>query len=598
MPGTRRNATSVHHARLTTTPLAPPVYTSRSAIITGYRRTDTWHLACGPGPYCSAPETILTPICDAPPFAGLQLLFTALYGQQATETELAATNTFLRSVRSDHKLSIPTLLLDAYLTEQVTEKKPPPKTFRLPPSKTRPRILLYHLWPNATNSCWRRCLADLKPYLARFHQRLIAVATDADTVTVDEVNRELRHCHCTFVPVPNDRHAGQTSSLYALLDAAHHSASDAILYYAHAKGCSYGDTNPISSANDAWRRTLYHDLLNDPHAIQHLLESHDTVGPMLTTAPHAYTAPAHRLLRAVPYFFAGGCFAANARAVFGNPHWPDIEYDYYSAEIFPARIVPLHLACSLRTVSDPHRPPNFYDETLYPFFRKRRTTSPPITVITRCMGRLDHLRESLPLWILQTCRPAEIILVAYGKDEPSATWCENTYPSVRVIRCPQQTHWNDGHTRNIGASAARTKLLFFADADFLPDENCLHRASNAYRAGIDLWIQAEPQHEHIARHGSCLATKQTWQHLRGYDESNPGWGWTDVDFYRRAESLAVPTGHNWIWRSIPHTNESRSENCGTKDFTTNSRESFSWFQAASADATRIVNPNGFGRFEP
>ncbi|HNH34373.1 MAG TPA: hypothetical protein PK375_00580, partial [Rhodocyclaceae bacterium] len=68
------------------------------------------------------------------------------------------------------------------------------------------------------------------------------------------------------------------------------------------------------------------------------------------------------------------------------------------------------------------------------------TLPPSIAFIVTCMGRLTHLRESLPR--LATQPASECILVDFSCPEGCGAWAETHHPAVRVVRVPGQEHFN------------------------------------------------------------------------------------------------------------------------------------------------------------
>lgn len=91
---------------------------------------------------------------------------------------------------------------------------------------------------------------------------------------------------------------------------------------------------------------------------------------------------------------------------------------------------------------------------------------PLITFVVPCMGRLEHLRRTLPLLARQP--QTEVVVVDYSDPDQCGNWVENpaqSWPNVRVARYPGQQHFNLSRARNVGAKMCRTKYIGFIDAD-------------------------------------------------------------------------------------------------------------------------------------
>ena len=81
------------------------------------------------------------------------------------------------------------------------------------------------------------------------------------------------------------------------------------------------------------------------------------------------------------------------------------------------------------------------------------------------MGRLDHLRQSLPLLAAQP--KLRCIVVDYGCPDGSGHWVEANFPQVQVVRASAVIWFNICKARNLGARHATTPWICFMDADTL-----------------------------------------------------------------------------------------------------------------------------------
>jgi glycosyltransferase involved in cell wall biosynthesis len=92
-------------------------------------------------------------------------------------------------------------------------------------------------------------------------------------------------------------------------------------------------------------------------------------------------------------------------------------------------------------------------------------------IITTCMGRLEHLKQSLPTMVAQGAN--EVIVVDYSCPEGTGGFVQNEFPSVRVVSVPGEAHFSNWKARNAGAAAANSDLLVFVDADTLLAEGAI-----------------------------------------------------------------------------------------------------------------------------
>lgn len=80
------------------------------------------------------------------------------------------------------------------------------------------------------------------------------------------------------------------------------------------------------------------------------------------------------------------------------------------------------------------------------------------------MGRLDHLKQTLPLRIRDG---VENIVVDWSCPQNTADWVMANYPSVKVIRVDNQKFYHRTKPRNIALSHATGDFVCNADADLI-----------------------------------------------------------------------------------------------------------------------------------
>lgn len=84
------------------------------------------------------------------------------------------------------------------------------------------------------------------------------------------------------------------------------------------------------------------------------------------------------------------------------------------------------------------------------------------SIITSCMGRLEHLKQSLPAMLRQD---AQVIVVDYSCPERSGEYVETNFPAAQVVRVEGETEYCNSRSRNAGAAIATGEMLIFCDAD-------------------------------------------------------------------------------------------------------------------------------------
>ena len=147
-----------------------------------------------------------------------------------------------------------------------------------PPKKPRPRIriktlnLLYHIWPVASNDLWRWNVEQLLKRIDLFNgKRTIAIATDEETVSADEVKRAFgKDGHrVEFITVDNDVRLREAGTFIRLLETVRTRDRSVTTFYAHAKGVSRART--VHAVEKKWAECMYHYCLDFPERVTEAL---------------------------------------------------------------------------------------------------------------------------------------------------------------------------------------------------------------------------------------------------------------------------------------------------------------------------------------
>lgn len=93
-----------------------------------------------------------------------------------------------------------------------------------------------------------------------------------------------------------------------------------------------------------------------------------------------------------------------------------------------------------------------------------------LSLITACMGRLEHLKQTLPLRIHPD---VENIVVDWSCPDSCGDWVEKNYPEVKVVRITGETIFNLSKSRNAGILAASGQYIGMLDADLIVSDSFL-----------------------------------------------------------------------------------------------------------------------------
>lgn len=91
-----------------------------------------------------------------------------------------------------------------------------------PRREIRTLNLIYHVWPVASNELWKWNVARLLERMSVFNgKRVVAIATDEETVSADEVKRALDGYGIRFITMLNDARLREATTFLPLLDEVH-----------------------------------------------------------------------------------------------------------------------------------------------------------------------------------------------------------------------------------------------------------------------------------------------------------------------------------------------------------------------------------------
>jgi|CXWL01.1.fsa_nt_gi glycosyltransferase involved in cell wall biosynthesis len=129
---------------------------------------------------------------------------------------------------------------------------------------------------------------------------------------------------------------------------------------------------------------------------------------------------------------------------------------------------------------------------------------------------LDSIKQTVPL-------PDEIIVVGDGDTDGSSQYAEAA--GVTVYRFPQPG--GPGRARNLGASKAKSDLLFFIDADVTVPENVIERARDIFARDADVaamigsYDDQPGESNFLSQYRNLL---HHYVHQHGREEASTFWG--------------------------------------------------------------------------
>lgn len=186
------------------------------------------------------------------------------------------------------------------------------------------------------------------------------------------------------------------------------------------------------------------------------------------------------------------------------------------------------------------------------------TPRPSFCIVTTCNARLAFLKQTLPL-MLGTGFP--VTVVDFDCPDGTRQFLAANFPAVRVAAVDSQTLFNPAMARNIGARNSTGDMILFLDCDVMLSERFAEFLSETKFSDEEFFTCGLATHDLT---GLCLVARRRFERIGGYDEAFSGWGYEDVDLYRRLEARDLrqrpfPQG---LVTALPHSDAMRLEFMG------------------------------------
>ena len=233
-----------------------------------------------------------------------------------------------------------------------------------------------------------------------------------------------------------------------------------------------------------------------------------------------------------------------------------------------------------------------------------------ISFCTTCMGRLHHLKETLPANLKTSAdRPdLEFVVLDYNSKDGLEEWMRRemaqavTSGRVAYYRERAARFFDPRHAKNIAHLMATGDILVNVDADNFIGPGYAGKLEEFF-GSPGVFVTSDPGQTKLKEGSAQLGISgrialraADFKALRGYDEGLVGWGGEDPDLNRRARARGLRQ-ISLYWpgdRVIPHCNEERTRHFEVRlsiDVTSaqNRRRSI------ERRLTEVVNPSGYGR---
>jgi hypothetical protein len=178
-----------------------------------------------------------------------------------------------------------------------------------------------------------------------------------------------------------------------------------------------------------------------------------------------------------------------------------------------------------------------------------------VSIVTTCMGRLHHLRETMPRNWYDAMHDAEaakskqdltfeFVLVNYNSPDGMDKWVEQEYGGSNgpiaggyVVHVHEQsaTEYSMTRSRNIGFKVATGDVVVQVDCDNFIKKGFVARCAEIARTTVGPVVMFRANHRLRGRLG--FRRQEFIDLLGGYDERFTGYGHDDRDLFERAKAL-------------------------------------------------------------
>ncbi len=205
---------------------------------------------------------------------------------------------------------------------------------------------------------------------------------------------------------------------------------------------------------------------------------------------------------------------------------------------------------------------------------------PKVSLITICMGRLEHLKRTLPQNIADNADypNIEFLLLDYSDQHGLRDWVSTEMAghiaSGRLIyyHHPGQESFMISHAKNMAMRLATGEFLCNVDADnFTGHHFAFYLAEQLQHTDFlmgCLTVKGEiDSYCDQGMAGRVALPRWLFYRTGGFDEKVTGWGYDDIDFYQRLRALGYTgqTMDSRFLQCIAHGDEERAAHTGVED---------------------------------
>jgi glycosyltransferase involved in cell wall biosynthesis len=226
-----------------------------------------------------------------------------------------------------------------------------------------------------------------------------------------------------------------------------------------------------------------------------------------------------------------------------------------------------------------------------------------ISICTTCMGRLQHLQETLPKNLVNINKydNIEVVLLDYNSKDGLEEWVKENYldlierKRLVYIKTTEPEYFNMSHAKNMAHKYATGDILCNIDADNYIMPDYIPKIIRFFSENKNTVLK--PNSNSKGNGGRISVSREMFHKIRGYDENTNGWGNEDQDFFNKCIiNGATPR----LLRNAPcisHSDVKRGENYEESGIRNSSRKNYRKMYNAIKQGKFVSNKNGWGEGE-
>ncbi len=170
-----------------------------------------------------------------------------------------------------------------------------------------------------------------------------------------------------------------------------------------------------------------------------------------------------------------------------------------------------------------------------------------ISLCTTCMGRLHHLKETLPANIRNSVAygAIEFVLLNYNSNDGMDQWVakemkehiENGF--LVYLKTSEPKYWHAAHAKNIVTKYATGEIVVNVDSDCFVLEGYVEYINALFNKETNMFLTGRTPMAPADAVGRVCVLKSDFLRVNGYDENLDGYGFEDTDLYSRLREIGI-----------------------------------------------------------